>query len=56
MTPIDGVEIKKLATFPDPRGFFREVIRSHRSLFRRGFRPMEPYQILPGRGEGLAHP
>ena len=37
MTPIDGVEIKKLATFPDPRGFFREVIRVTDPFFGEGF-------------------
>ena len=37
MTPIDGVEIKKLATNPDPRGFFREVIRATDPFFDEGF-------------------
>lgn len=34
---IDGVEIKQLATHPDERGFFREIIRGTDPLFREGF-------------------
>jgi dTDP-4-dehydrorhamnose 3,5-epimerase len=38
MTPtIAGVEIKKLATHSDPRGFFREIIRSTDGFFAAGF-------------------
>ena len=33
MNLITGVEIKELKTFPDDRGFFREVIRSSDSFF-----------------------
>jgi len=34
---IDGVEIKDLRTFPDDRGFFREVIRVSDDFFVEGF-------------------
>jgi len=34
---IDGVEIKKLKTFYDERGFFREIIRNTDSIFNEGF-------------------
>jgi dTDP-4-dehydrorhamnose 3,5-epimerase len=34
---IDGVEIKKLVTNVDQRGFFRELIRSTDPIFREGF-------------------
>ena len=37
MARIDGVEIKKLTTFPDQRGFFREVIRVSDDFFGEGF-------------------
>lgn len=37
MAPIDGVEIKKLVTYPDQRGFFREVIRVTDPFFAEGF-------------------
>ncbi len=37
MTTIEGVEIKKLVTYPDPRGFFREVIRVTDRFFTEGF-------------------
>ena len=34
---IDGVQIKRLVTHPDERGFFREVIRATDPLFAEGF-------------------
>ncbi len=34
---IDGVVIKELVTHADPRGFFREVIRSTDDFFAEGF-------------------
>jgi len=37
MSPIDGVEIKPLTTYPDQRGFFREVIRVTDGFFGEGF-------------------
>ena len=33
---IYGVEVKELKSFPDDRGFFREIIRSSDSLFENG--------------------
>lgn len=37
MTFLDGVELKRLTTFPDQRGFFREVIRVTDGFFGEGF-------------------
>lgn len=37
MAGIEGVELKKLTTFPDQRGFFREVIRVTDGFFGEGF-------------------
>ena len=37
MASIDGVEIKKLVTHADQRGFFREVIRATDDFFGEGF-------------------
>ncbi|MEA3335330.1 MAG: dTDP-4-dehydrorhamnose 3,5-epimerase family protein [Chloroflexota bacterium] len=37
MTQLHGVEIKKLTTHPDERGFFREVIRASDDFFGEGF-------------------
>jgi dTDP-4-dehydrorhamnose 3,5-epimerase-like enzyme len=34
---IEGVVVKALSTFPDERGFFREVIRSTDDFFSEGF-------------------
>ncbi|MDB5074559.1 MAG: hypothetical protein JWO42_738, partial [Chloroflexi bacterium] len=34
---IEGVEIKQLSTYPDERGFFREILRSTDALFSEGF-------------------
>jgi dTDP-4-dehydrorhamnose 3,5-epimerase len=34
---IEGVVIKELQTFPDERGFFRELIRSTDDFFKEGF-------------------
>jgi dTDP-4-dehydrorhamnose 3,5-epimerase len=34
---IEGVEIKDLATYPDERGFFREIIRATDDFFSEGF-------------------
>lgn len=34
---IEGVEIKELATYPDERGFFREIIRVTDDFFTEGF-------------------
>lgn len=37
MTEIDGVVIKKLTTYPDQRGFFREIVRVTDDFFGEGF-------------------
>lgn len=37
MADIDGVVIKKLITYPDQRGFFREVVRVTDEFFGEGF-------------------
>ena len=37
MADIDGVVIKKLITYPDQRGFFREVVRVSDEFFGEGF-------------------
>jgi len=37
MSQIEGVEIKELKTFPDNRGFFREIIRVTDPFFAEGF-------------------
>ena len=34
---IQGVVVKQLVTYPDERGFFREVIRATDEFFREGF-------------------
>jgi len=34
---IDGVELKTLTTYPDERGFFREVLRASDPLMAEGF-------------------
>ncbi|MEZ4769758.1 MAG: dTDP-4-dehydrorhamnose 3,5-epimerase family protein [Caldilineales bacterium] len=37
MADIDGVAIKQLTTYPDQRGFFREVVRVTDDFFGEGF-------------------
>lgn len=37
MADIDGVVIKRLTTYPDQRGFFREVVRVNDEFFSEGF-------------------
>lgn len=37
MADIDGVVIKKLTTYPDQRGFFREIVRVSDEFFGEGF-------------------
>ncbi len=45
---IDGVEIKELKTFPDERGFFREIIRVSDVFFEEGFGQLSHSQMYPG--------
>ncbi len=45
---IDGVEIKELQTYPDERGFFREIIRVTDDFFGEGFGQLSHSQMYPG--------
>ncbi len=45
---IDGVEIKELQTYPDERGFFREIIRVTDNFFGEGFGQLSHSQMYPG--------
>ncbi len=45
---IDGVEVKDLRTFPDERGFFREVIRVTDPFFGEGFAQLSHSYMHPG--------
>jgi dTDP-4-dehydrorhamnose 3,5-epimerase-like enzyme len=33
---IEGVELKRLVTHPDERGFFREIVRNTEEIIRQG--------------------
>jgi dTDP-4-dehydrorhamnose 3,5-epimerase len=45
---IDGVELKKLTTHLDDRGFFREIIRSTDGFFTEGFGQWSHSMMYPG--------
>ncbi len=45
---IDGVEIKELTTYPDERGFFREIIRVTDGFFKEGFAQLSHSVMYPG--------
>ena len=45
---IDGVEIKELTTYPDERGFFREIIRVTDDFFGEGFGQFSHSLMFPG--------
>jgi dTDP-4-dehydrorhamnose 3,5-epimerase len=45
---IEGVELKKLRTFPDERGYFREIIRVTDNFFREGFGQLSHACMYPG--------
>ena len=45
---IHGVEIKKLATHADERGFFREIIRGSDAIFVEGFGQWSHTMSYPG--------
>ncbi len=45
---IDGVEIKELTTFPDERGFFREIVRVTDGFFGEGFGQFSHSMMYPG--------
>ncbi len=45
---IDGVEIKKLTTYPDERGFFREIVRSTEDIVSEGWQQISHSMMHPG--------
>jgi dTDP-4-dehydrorhamnose 3,5-epimerase len=45
---IAGVEIKELKSFPDERGFFREIVRTTDSFFGEGFGQFSHSLMYPG--------
>lgn len=45
---IAGVEIKELTTYPDERGFFREIIRRTDTFFAEGFGQFSHSLMYPG--------
>lgn len=48
MPEIDGVVVKKLVTYPDERGFFRELIRKTDDFFGEGFAQLSHSLMHPG--------
>ena len=47
-THIAGVEIKELVTYPDERGYFREIIRVTDPFFGEGFAQLSHSLMYPG--------
>ena len=47
-TQIEGVVIKELVTYPDERGFFREMIRVTDDFFGEGFAQLSHSLMYPG--------
>jgi dTDP-4-dehydrorhamnose 3,5-epimerase len=45
---IDGVMIKELKTYPDERGYFREIIRRTDEIFKEGFGQWSISQMYTG--------
>jgi len=45
---IEGVEIIELRTYPDERGFFREIIRVTDDFFKEGFGQLSHACMYPG--------
>ncbi len=45
---IQGVEVKELTTYPDERGFFREIIRVTDEFFSEGFGQFSHSLMYPG--------
>jgi len=45
---IDGVDVKKLTTYPDERGFFREIVRSTEEIAREGWQQISHSLMHPG--------
>jgi dTDP-4-dehydrorhamnose 3,5-epimerase len=48
MPEIEGVVAKKLVTYPDERGFFRELIRVSDPFFEEGFAQLSHSLMHPG--------
>ena len=48
MPNIEGVVIKELVTYPDERGFFRELIRKTDPFFSEGFAQLSHSLMHPG--------
>ena len=48
MPNIEGVVIKELVTYPDERGFFRELIRDTDPFFSEGFAQLSHSLMHPG--------
>ena len=45
---IDGIKTKSLTTYPDQRGFFREIIRKTDDFFDEGFGQFSHSMMYPG--------
>jgi len=45
---IDGIVLKELKTYPDERGFFREIIRVSDDFFGEGFGQFSHSLMYPG--------
>lgn len=45
---IEGVEVKRLATHPDERGFFREIVRNTEDIAREGWAQASHSLMYPG--------
>lgn len=45
---IEGIEFKKLETYPDERGFFRELIRNNDDFFEEGFGQLSHSYMFDG--------
>ena len=45
---IEGVEIKQLVTYPDERGFFREIARNNEDIVREGWAQVSHSLMHPG--------
>lgn len=48
MGTIEGVELKELVTYPDQRGFFREILRVTDPIFPEGFGQLSHALMYPG--------
>ena len=45
---IEGVELKGLVTYPDERGFFREIVRNTEEIIREGWAQASHSMMYPG--------